>query len=161
MFTLVINILQTVKIKTMKQVRCIFYLSIILLSMSCSKNATELTKTDLISRTWQVDELVGQQGAVTLTIYKKGTANNVTDYAKFRLDFNSNGIVTATDEIGKTSQSTWKFINNETQLEIKGDATNPTQTASIVKLTSSNLDFAITQVSQGANIVVTFKMIPL
>jgi len=144
----------------MKRIHLVFYLLIALLAIACSKSSTDPSKTDMLARTWQVDEAIFQQAAITATAYKKGASSNLADFSKLRLTFNSNGTLSSTDEGGVSSQGTWKFLNSETQLEIK-EGTDPAQVFTIGRLSTSNLDVSLAQVSQGATTTITLKLIPL
>lgn len=138
---------------------CYFFLLVFALLTACKKD-TAPTKTDLLSRTWQADEATIQQGAITLTAYKKGGSNNLADFSKFRLTFKKDGTFNITDANGTTAQGTWKFVNNETQLEVR-EGSDPIQLINILKLTSTNFDLSFSETEQGVTTTITLKLIPL
>jgi hypothetical protein len=66
-----------------------------------------------------VSEVSSTGGLVV--VYKRDLASNGYDLSKVRLEFLSNGTIRGVDNNGNTSTSgTWKFVNNETQIEISG-----------------------------------------
>lgn len=132
----------------------------LLFAVGCSKKSVDPTKTDFISRAWQIDEATVTQGAVTVTAYKRGATQNLADLSKFRLNFSSNGTLVGTDQNGVTASGTWAFLNNETQLSLK-QGNDPAENATIIRLTTSNFDFSVVETEMGVTSTVTFKMIPL
>jgi hypothetical protein len=137
-----------------------YFCSLVFVLLTACKKDTAPTKTDLLARTWQADEAIIQQGAITLTAYKKGGSNNLADFSKFRLIFKKDGTFNSTDADGTAAQGTWKFVNNETQLEIK-EGSDPIQLINILKLTSTNFDVSFSETEQGVTTTVTLKLIPL
>ena len=59
--------------------------------------------------------------------------NEVTQVA---VKFNSDGTYTETSQAGGTLSGTWKFLNGETQTEVKN--TSGTYTATIINLAENN-----------------------
>jgi hypothetical protein len=122
---------------------------------SSSSDATPASKTDLLTgKTWIIDEVSGPNpltGSGTIVIYKKGGTGNLIDFSKASLSFSKPDKYTGVDQDGVAESGTWKFVNGETAIE-STDSKGVKSTATISKLTSSNLD--VTQ--DGA----TLKMIP-
>ncbi|SFF46322.1 hypothetical protein [Thermoflexibacter ruber] len=139
---------------------CFYFCLFVFVLLTACKKDTAPTKTDLLARTWQADEATIQQGAVSITAYKKGGSSNLADFSKFRLIFKKDGTFNSTDTDGAAAQGTWKFVNNETQLEIK-EGSDPIQLINILKLTSTNFDLSFAETEQGITTTVTLKLIPL
>ena len=78
------------------------------------------TKTEIITANpWQYNEVILKGGSVTKVAYSK-IANPIiginSDYAKTTLTYKANGSVEKNVN-GGIEKATWKFVNNETQIE--------------------------------------------
>jgi hypothetical protein len=124
-----------------------FILSGILLVglLSCSKdndndndNGKVKTKMELITqKTWVYDEFITDYDeSPTVLAYKRGKTNNSYDLSLVTVKFNTDGSYTETLPNGAVSGGTWKFLNNETQTEVKN--TSGTYTSTIITLADNN-----------------------
>lgn len=116
--------------------------SILLLGLlSCSKdndNDKVKTKMELLTqKTWVYDEFfTDYDESPTILSYKRGKTNNTLNFSQVAVKFNSDGTYTETSQAGGTLSGTWKFLNGETQTEVKN--TSGTYTATIVNLAENN-----------------------
>jgi hypothetical protein len=120
-----------------------FILSGILLLglLSCSKdkdNEKVKTKMELITqKTWVYDEFITDYDeSPTVLAYKRGKSNNTLNLSNITVKFNTDGTYTETLQAGGTLAGTWKFLNNETQTEVKN--TGGTYTATIINLSENS-----------------------
>ncbi|WP_026994213.1 hypothetical protein [Flectobacillus major] len=127
----------------MKQV-ALFLVGLLLVVSSCKKNSvTVKTNTEkLTAKVWLVEEANAAGGVVV--VYKKDQANNGYDLSKVRLEFLSNGTIRGVDNNGNSSTSgTWKFVENETKIEISGINLAGVNfgTIQVIRLEDANFDF--------------------
>ena len=138
-------------------------LSLVMLSIGCSKDKQPPTKTELLSRTWRQTDLLaslggGAQSSVFGTVLTPCQQDNLWK-------FNSNGTYSVLEGATKCPNSTsdvvttgtWAFLENETKLTFT-DATNGSQTFTIAELTASSLKLSGAFNYQGTpvNAVVIF-----
>ena len=118
--------------------------AILLLSLlSCSKdneddNDRVKTKMELLTqKAWVYDEyFTDYDESPTVVAYKRGKINNTINLSQVTVKFNTDGTYTETLTAGGTLAGTWKFLNNETQTEVKN--TSGTYTSTIVTLEENN-----------------------
>ncbi|MFY7890147.1 MAG: hypothetical protein ACOVOW_14630 [Spirosomataceae bacterium] len=102
------------------------YLSMLLLCAisifsisSCKKSdASPKSKTEYLTAVeWYIQSANSVGGLVV--VYDRSSSGNLYDLSKVRLQFQADGKVKGIDNNGNSSNSgTWKFSNNETQIEI-------------------------------------------
>ena len=109
----------------MKPLNLFCLLFFIVFVSSCKKDSvtnTPTTKTKieiLTSHTWMYDEYFRFYNGTTPTLYfKKGRTNNYLDLTLNRVTFRTDGTYTEITETGSTLNGTWKFLNNETQVQV-------------------------------------------
>jgi len=98
-------------------------ISLLVLTVSCKKEKTESkpkTKTELLtSKTWMYDEYFrNYNSANTVLYYKRGKANNLINMNAQRSNFKADGTYTEILANGAPASGTWKFLNNETQIQV-------------------------------------------
>ena len=111
--------------------------------LSCSKdneddNDRVKTKMELLTqKAWVYDEyFTDYDESPTVLAYKRGKINNTINLSQVTVKFNTDGTYTETLTAGGTLAGTWKFLNNETQTEVKN--TSGTYTSTIVTLEENN-----------------------
>ena len=109
--------------------------------LSCSKDKDDdkvKTKMELLTqKTWVYDEFfTDYDESPTVLAYKRGKSNNTLNLSNITVKFNTDGTYTETLQAGGTLAGTWKFLNNETQTEVKN--TGGTYTATIITLADNN-----------------------
>ncbi len=86
---------------------------------SCKTSDTNpKSKTEYLTGTeWYIQSATTAGGL--LIVYDRSSSANTLDLSKVRLQFQADGKVKGIDNNGNSSNSgTWKFLNNETQIEI-------------------------------------------
>jgi hypothetical protein len=108
---------------------------------SCKKENLTKSKTDLLtSKTWIYDEyLINYNQANTILAYKLGKPNYTMNLSLNKVKYNADGTYQETTENGTILTGTWKFINNETQTEVKN--ANGTFTSNLIVLTETNYNW--------------------
>lgn len=124
----------------MKMYRYTLVLFVAFLVAACSKNDDNqpVAKTELLLRSWQIDELKLVTGSKAAAIYKKGGSNNIQDYSKERYTFLKDGKAEYTDETGVKQAGAWKLLNSDSQIELQIGTEK--QIFNIVSLSSSLLE---------------------
>jgi len=110
-----------------------------LLSCSKDKDIDKIkTKMELITqKTWVYDEYITDYDeSPTVLAYKRGKANNSMNLSLVTVKFNTDGTYSETLPNGAAGTGTWKFLNNETQTEVKNTA--GTYTSTIITLADNN-----------------------
>jgi hypothetical protein len=128
-----------------------------LLMIACTKSSdptptsTSKTKTEyLTAHPWKYDELFNNYSQTNTTVpYKRGKANNLYNLDNDVYTYHANGTFNTVLGASPFSQAgTWKFINNETQLQITiTSGGSGTYTGTIVQLDDKNYVFS----DAGAN----------
>ncbi len=136
----------------------IFIVLLFVLPFSGCKTKTvskDLTKTEMVSRTWICDQ--AEVTAVTKTIvYKKGVNGNLLELKDSFVTFFNDGKYQGIDFNATPETGNWKFKNNETVAELD----NWDYDFQIVNLSTKNLDFN-TKVDYNGKVYDIFvKMIP-
>ncbi len=86
---------------------------------------TTKTKTDLLTAfIWQTDEVSYKGGGKTILVYSKPKNIASREFAGSKITFKKDGTSQSTKE-GFTENGKWKFLSNETQIEITPEQTNP------------------------------------
>jgi hypothetical protein len=144
--------------------KVILYLLVLAFFVSCKKEDATPSKTDILVRTWQLDELSIAVGPVSQIGYKKGvmttTPANDAALAAARAVFRADG--TVTNDITTSAVITngrWRLLNNDTQLEVTNGTT--TYIYTILTLSATNLNYTENFAFQGTSTVITYKLIPL
>lgn len=101
--------------------------SLVLLSIiffSCKKEKDEpakpKTKTELLTaRTWMYDEYFrSYNNSNTILYYKRGKSNNLLNYDQSRNTYRADGTYTEITSNGSSLSGTWRFLNNEVQIQV-------------------------------------------
>lgn len=139
----------------MKTISYLIFFSL-LICISCKKDTTPKTKTELLtSKTWVYDEYFTNYNFTNTSLaYKKGKANNSLDLSLNRSKFNVDGTTSEINQFGNAVPGTWKFINNETQTQVKNAV--GTFNATIISLTENSFIWYDANASSGTYA----KMIP-
>lgn len=89
---------------------------------SCKKDAPTPAPTAqsmLTAKTWQVDEVKIYTASGTFTEYKKGAANNASDFSLVRQKYNADGSIVYTDDSGLSgNDGRWELLDNNTKLKV-------------------------------------------
>lgn len=89
--------------------------------LGCSKTESEVspkTSTDLLTKnSWIMNKYVISTISKSIDIYSKGGTSNLANYDKYKVTMLKNRELTIVDEKGVSKSGTWKFINNETQIQ--------------------------------------------
>jgi hypothetical protein len=76
------------------------------------------TKTDLLTKnSWVITKYTITTISKSIDVYTKGGSMNLANYEKYKATLLKNGELTIVDENGISKSGTWKFINNETQIQ--------------------------------------------
>jgi len=134
------------------------FLSLAAVISACKKSSPK-SKTEQISRTWQVQKAEENRA----TVYTAGATQNSVNYSSFRFSFNNPGFI-FTDNTGNSTSGTWAFEpNNESiiKLTVVGNPNFKPGTLSIVTLDDNNLVIRFTMPNnKGQNTEYTITMIP-
>lgn len=124
--------------------------------ISCEKDndtdtttTTPKTKTELLtSKTWLYDEYFrNYNSSNTILYYKRDKTNNLINLDINRVTFRADGTYTELNETGTTLNGTWKFLNNESQIQVASSA--GTYTSLIIKLDEDEFYWLDTNTSNG------------
>lgn len=142
----------------MKKIAKFSAILLVLFFGGCKKKTVDpenLSKTEMVSRTWVCDQAELVSGTKTV-IYKKGSGGNILELKDSFIKFNADGTYTGVDFNTNPQTGSWLFKNNETIAEL--DAWD--YDFVLVNLTKKNLDFN-TQVDYNDKTYDIFvKMIP-
>lgn len=123
----------------MKQLVNFLAITMVLFFAGCKKKTiepTDLTKTDMVARTWVCEQAEIISSAKT-TVYKKGASGNIIELKDSFIKFNKDGTYSGVDFNTTPQTGTWLFKNNETVAEL--DSWD--YEFQIVNLTSKSLEF--------------------
>lgn len=127
----------------------LFFFSLVTL-FSCEKNIpdpvdpTTPLEQLLTAKVWKYNEYFTQYSQQSATVsYKIGKPSNQKNLSPNRVSFKTDKTYYEVTESGDTLRGTWRFLNNETQLEVK----NPTGTylSNIIAVNSANFIWFDTQ----------------
>jgi hypothetical protein len=98
-------------------------LVVVILSVSCKKDSgtsTSKSKTELLTaKPWIYDEYYRNfNSGSPVLYYKRGSTNNLINLNLNKVTYRADGTYTETDENGTTFNGTWKFLSNETQVQV-------------------------------------------
>ncbi len=117
----------------------IFLLPFLLISFStcfksCKKDSITKSKTQyLTGKTWIYDEYFrNYNSGNTVLYYKRGKSSNLLNLDINKVSFKSDGTYSEITETGTTVTGTWKFLNNETQVQVTNSAGIFTSTIQIL-----------------------------
>lgn len=132
---------------------------ILCLIVSCKKNkGSDQPKTNmelLTSKTWIYDEyFTNYNSSNTILAYKRTKANNSINLSANRTKYNTDGTVSEINQNGQSVPGTWKFLNNDTQIQVINSV--GTFTSTIISLNENSLIWY----DQSANGGTYGKMIP-
>jgi len=110
----------------MKPKYILFTLLLPFIILSCKKEAEKKpdtipkTKTEMIcSATWIYNQYyINYNGANTILAYQRNKPVILYDLSKSKLKYNTDGTYTETLESGINVSGTWRFIENETKIEL-------------------------------------------
>jgi hypothetical protein len=78
----------------------------------------------LTKNSWLMNQYVISTISKNLVVYSKGGTSNLGNYDKYKATMQKNGELTIVDEKGVAKSGTWKFINNETQIQTSFNTLN-------------------------------------
>jgi hypothetical protein len=112
------------------------------------------TKTQLITKTWQMQAATGTiiSTGLTVPVYQKGGTGNLIDYSKYQLALTSDGKFSLNDGT-QTQTGTWQLTTNDTQLVLTyagTPATVVTYTVDTASATNLDLSYQISSTTQSA-----------
>jgi hypothetical protein len=109
--------------------------------IGCSKtdSTPAKTKTEIITKTWNVQQLDGEIGTLKVTAYTKGATNNIVDFSKFQFVFTADGKYTQTDQNSTKTNGTWVFTNNEANIALTDGTTKTVATWNLDTITDTSL----------------------
>jgi len=139
----------------------LFTLLLPFVMISCKKEAekkpdtTPKTKTEMISSvTWIYNEYyINYNEANTLLAYKRYKPIILYDLSKSKLKYNTDGTYTETLESGLNVSGTWRFIENETKIELH--INQQVITIKVIFINATNFQWA------SSNEDVLGRMIPM
>ena len=144
----------------MKNLIILFLATFVLGLSSCTTKKVEpnpnLSKTDLVSRTWVCEVAEANTGNGKQVIYRKGLSGNLLELKGSFVTFFNNGNYEGVDFYSVPQKGKWKFNTNETVAELDAWEYN----FDIIKLTEKNLDFNTKVDYNGKIYDITVKMIP-
>jgi hypothetical protein len=98
---------------------CLF---LVIACCSCKKDSTSTvkTKTQLLSdKEWIYQDYYINNATTPLLYYQRNRATgNYANYDKNRWVYNADGTYTEVTQYGDIISGIWKFVNNETQIEV-------------------------------------------
>ena len=107
--------------KKLQLITSILFLSIII--FSCSKTEVNpITKTDLlIVNVWKANKVTEVRSGKPIITFERGLTPTTLrdDLNKVRITFSKDGAYSSINADNGKEIGTWKFTNNETQIEIK------------------------------------------
>ena len=130
------------------------------LVFSCSK--TEVipkTKTDLLSaNVWKASKVTEIRSGKTTIIFEKGitSASQRDDLNKVRITFFKDGTFSSINADNGKETGTWKFTNNESQIEINTSTKSKANILYIDKIEEAKLNFTEKDGSDAAQ----YELIP-
>ncbi len=125
------------------------------------KNTTPTpeTKTELITRNWNVRQVTSTANNVPTTLYEEGAASNAESYAAYRINFTSATSYTRTDRNAVETSGTWSFNADETQVNFS--AGTPAA-INVTTLTKDSFVFTYNETGgKTGNRELRFQMVPL
>ena len=141
----------------MKKLQFIFFSFLI---FSCSK--TEVipkTKTDLLSaNVWKASKVTEIRSGKTTIIFEKGitSASQRDDLNKVRITFFKDGTFSNINADNGKETGTWKFTNNESQIEINTYTKSKANILYVDKIEEGRLNFTEKDGSDAAQ----YELIP-
>jgi hypothetical protein len=110
------------------------------LTIGCSKKNTP-SKTELLTaKTWVYDEYFrNYNSSSAVLLYKNGKSNNILDLSKNQVTFSKDGTYSEINEMGILLNGTWKFLNNESAIEVRN--VSGTFVSNILMLNSSKFEW--------------------
>jgi len=129
---------------------------VITLLASCKKDDAPKTRLELLtSKTWIYSEYYRETNTSSPVLYyKRGNSSNLINLDPDKVTYRTDGTYTEITETGATLNGTWKFLNNETQVQVVNSA--GTYSSTIVTLDDQNYDWLDPTTSNGTS----GKMIP-
>ena len=144
--------------KTLQFTVLLFFISILI--FSCSK--TEVipkTKTDfLIANVWKASKVTEIRSGKPTIVFEKGItpATSRDDLNKVRITFLRDGTFSNINADNGKETGTWKFTNNESQIEVKTSTKSSVNILYIDKIEEGKLNFSEKDGSDAAQ----YELIP-
>lgn len=115
--------------------KTLLFLFLTSLFWNCKKTETisPIAKAELLTKqVWKINKyVIGTPARQTVQYSRDGTAS-LQDISKLGFTFKSDGTYTSTDYLGNVlTNTTWKLLNNDTQLELKNNTTGNTDVITI------------------------------
>jgi hypothetical protein len=129
--------------KKLQLITPLFFLSMLI--FSCSK--TEVipkTKTDLlIANVWKLTKVTQVSSGKTTVVFERGVTPTTLrdDLGKVRITFFKDGMYSSINADNGKESGTWKFTNNENQIEFINSAKSNSTTLFVDKLEEGKLNF--------------------
>lgn len=142
-----------------RRITVVAVLSLALL-MGCSEKDDEIvTKTQLLSRVWQVQTAQYAYSNLTYIFYRKGGTANDTDLSPYRFTFNTDGTYRIKAD-STSSAGNWELTEQDTKLSLDGQ-----EDYTVVQLTEAQFDFSFTTQETDMNnkavtVEYTYQLIP-
>ncbi len=116
------------------------------------------SKSEMLCKTWQVQEVKGKAFGEEGVIYLKGGKANEKDFSKMRYIFRPNGDYEGISDEGIKSTSTlrWKFFDNENIIEISNVTKGKSIRYNVISIKDNLLQLSVRKL--GATVY--FIMIP-
>ena len=130
------------------------------LIFSCSKTEiTPKTKTDLlIANVWKASKVIEIRSGKTTIIFEKGVTSSSTrdDLNKVRISFFKDGTFSNINADNGKDTGTWKFTNNESQIEVNTSTKIKANILYLDKIEEGKLNFTEKDGSDSAQ----YELIP-
>jgi hypothetical protein len=144
--------------KKLQLITSLFLISILI--FSCSKNEViPKSKTDfLIANVWKASKVTEIRGGKSTIVFEKGVtpATSRDDLNKVRITFLRDGTFSNINADNGKETGTWKFTNNESQIEVKTSIKSSVNILYIDKIEEGKLNFSEKYGSDAAQ----YELIP-
>ena len=135
--------------------KSLFLIMVISLGMTnCASDSNDSpqTKTQLITRTWQMQiaNVTITANGLTVPVYSKGATGNLVDYSKYQLALTGDGKFGLFDG-SQTQTGTWQLLTNDTELVLTyPDNSKATYTVESASATNLDLGYQVVPTTQNA-----------
>jgi hypothetical protein len=122
--------------------KLLLFLSLTLLLCNCKKTeavSPALKAETLTKQVWKISKYVIGTPARQTVQYSKDGTGTFFDISKITFTFKSDGTLIDTDYLGNPTNQTWKFVNNDTQIELKNTTTGTINIVNVDALDDSQL----------------------
>ncbi len=113
----------------MKKITYLLFIILVIIGQSsCQKSTNKIvTNTDLLCAvTWKYQQYyINYNQNNTVLAYSIYKSNNLQDFSRNRMKYNTNGTFSEIDEKGTLTSGTWNFNSNESNIELHTSQNNP------------------------------------